>query len=64
MGSIVRVSATKCVRQPMPKRWSPQYLKTLVPEYDAEPADQTQLELFRVHNSMVENARWFTYPRG
>ena len=63
MGSIVRISATKCVRRPMPKRWSPEFLKVLVPEFDAEPADPTQLELFRVHNSMVENARWFTYPR-
>ena len=47
----------------MPKRWSPQYLKTLVPQYDGEPGCPTQLELFKTHNSMVENARWFTYPR-
>jgi hypothetical protein len=38
-------------------------LKRLMPEFDAEPADHTQLELFRVHNSMIEQARWFTYPR-
>jgi hypothetical protein len=61
---IVRVSATKCVRQPVSKRWSPDFLKALVPQYDGEPMAGVQMELFRTHNSMVENARWFTYPRG
>jgi hypothetical protein len=62
MGSIVKLSENRCVRRPAPKKWHPDMLKVLHPEYDAEPADPTQLELFRTHNSMVENARWFSYP--
>jgi hypothetical protein len=59
---IVRVSPTKCVRRPMVKRWSPEFLKTLVSQYDGEPMAGVQMELFRTHHSMIENARWFTYP--
>lgn len=54
---VVRVSATKCVRRPMPKRWAPEFLKVLVPTYDAEPADHTQLELFRRQREAIERVR-------
>lgn len=54
---VVRVSATKCVRRPLPKRWAPEFLKVLVPTYDAEPADHTQLELFRRQREAIERVR-------
>ena len=54
---VVRVSATKCVRRPLPKRWAPEFLKVLVPEYDGERADPTQLDLFRRQREAIERVR-------
>lgn len=51
MGSIYELHPGKAVRRPSPKRWSPEFLKVLVPEYDAEPADPTQLDLFRAQRA-------------
>jgi hypothetical protein len=56
MAVIYEVCPGKAVRRPSPKRWHPDFLKTLVPEYDAEPADHTQLDLFKRQRASIRDA--------
>lgn len=56
MAVIYEVRPGKAVRRPMPKRWSPEFLKVLIPEFDAEPADPNQLDLFRAQRLAAQKA--------
>jgi hypothetical protein len=71
MASVYELHPGKTVRRAAPTTWTPEmaaayarlHPKTRV-EHDGEPMGGVQLELFQVHHSMVESARWFTYRGG
>ena len=56
MRAIVETRPGKAVRY-VTRKWSPDLLKARVPEFDAEPADPTQLELFRRQRAAIENVK-------
>ena len=69
MAVVYQISPTRTVRRQPSRHWSPAMAEAyarLHPqtrvEHDGEPMVGVQLELFRVHNSMIENASRFTYP--
>jgi hypothetical protein len=67
MTVVYEIRPGKTVRRQPSRTWTPQMAAAYAimaqrVEHDGEPMAGTQLELFRAHHSMVEAARWFTYP--
>ncbi len=45
MGSIVQLRPGHAVRRPPPKKWSPELMRAMFPEFDGEPPEPYQLSL-------------------
>lgn len=62
MGSIVKLSETRCGMRKRPTKWSPDmaaaYARCYGPvSFDGENPDQTQLEMFRRQREAIERVR-------
>lgn len=62
MGVIVKLGS-RIVRRPPPRKWAPEMLKHLHPEFDGEPAEPFQLRLLLESRTRNRQARDAPEPR-